>query len=148
MHDTPQSFDVNYTTAIEMMIIIAMEKWHATAPKPGQYGCKGDKWLENSQQVRLQYLLQLIGATDSDRIYGVIELKTRRSSTHESSVTSIRPAQPLTLNDHWYLDGCLNLGQKLDVVSALIHLGFSGNFLAMAKNFVAGDPLVKIRSNI
>jgi hypothetical protein len=34
---TPRSFDVSYTTAIEMLLIVGMGKWEANAPLPGQW---------------------------------------------------------------------------------------------------------------
>ena len=136
--DIPESFDVSFSTAMEMLHILGMGKWEETAPDPGQYGWKGDVWMENSQQARLQYLLQCIGLPDPDRIYSVLATETQRPRTYESSVTRARPSLSLTLNDRWYLDCCLNLPQKLQVVEALKHVGFSQSFIEMAKRFVAG----------
>jgi len=62
--DIEKSFDVSFTTAMEMLHILGMGKWEATSPEPGQYGWKGDAWMENSQQARLQYLLQGIGLSE------------------------------------------------------------------------------------
>ncbi len=143
MVNIPESFDVSFTTAMEMLHILGMGKWEETAPEPGQYGLKNGVWMENSQQARLQYLLQGIGLSDPDGVYSVIAQETRRPHTYESSVTRARPVQWLALNDRWYLDGCLNLPQKLQVVEALKRLGFSRNFIETAKCFVAGESLNK-----
>lgn len=139
MGNIPESFDVTFSTAIEMLHILGMGKWEVTAPKPGQYGLRSGVWMENSQQARLQYLLQGIGLLNPDKVYSIIAEETRRPHTYESPVTRARPAQWLDLNDRWYLDGCLNLLQKLQVVEALKHLGFSRSFIETAKRFVAGE---------
>jgi len=141
MGNIPESFDVSFTTAMEMLHILGIGRWEETAPEPGQHGLKGGVWMENSQQARLQYLLQGIGLSDPDRVYSVIATETRRPRTHESSVTRSRPVQWLALNDRWHLDACLSLPQKLQVVEALRHLGFSRRFIETAKRFVAGECL-------
>lgn len=122
-----------------------MGKWEESAPRPGKPGSKGSVWMENSQQARLQFLLQGIGVHNSDRVYRVLERRTHYSRTDTSSVTKVRPAQSLMLNDTWYLDKCLSLPQKLEVVEALKHLGYSRNFIETAKRFVAGQPLAGSR---
>ena len=126
---------------MEMLLIIGMGNWQESAPPPGKHGSKGGVWMENSQQARLQFLLQAIGTHDPDRVYRVLERRTHYTRTDTSSVTRVRPAQPLMLNDNWYLDTCLNLPQKLEVVEALKHLGYSRDFVDTAKRFVAGEPL-------
>ena len=137
----PKSFDVSFTTAMEMLHLVGMGTWEGTAPPPGQSGYKEDVWMENSQQARLQYLLIGIGKSNPDHDYGVLAERTRRQHSWESSVTRARPVQSLALNDRWYLDVCLNLPQKLQIVDALKHLGFSRAFIEAAKRFVAGEPL-------
>lgn len=136
--DIPESFCVSFTTAMEMLHILGMGKWEETAPEPGQMGDKGGVYMENSQQARLHYLLHGIGLTDPDRIYSLLATKTQRPRTNESSVTRVRPAQGLALNNRWHLDACLSLKQKLDVVEALKYLGYSRAFLEIAKRFVEG----------
>jgi hypothetical protein len=139
--NVPESFEVSFTTALEMLYILGMGNWEASAPPPGQHGLKGDEWLENSQQARLQYLLQGIGLSDADRVYSLLATKTRYSRTNDSSVTRVRPAQGLPLKGSWYLDCCLSLPQKLEVVETLKHLGYSRDFIETAKRFVAGKPI-------
>ena len=56
----------------------------------------------------------------------------------DSKITTKKPKQWLALNGCWYLDCCLNLAQKLEVVDALSHLGYSKDFIKIAKCFVEG----------
>lgn len=137
----PMSFETSFQGALEMLHILGMGKWESTAPTPGRFGSKGGVWMENSQQARLQFLLQGVGVHDPDAAYSVLEQRTHYSRTDTSSITKARPAQSLTLNDSWYLDTCLSLPQKLEVVDALKHLGYSRDFIETAKRFVAGEPL-------
>ena len=139
--DLPASFEVSFDVAMEMLLIIGMGTWQESAPPPGKHGSKGGVWMENSQQARLQFLLQAIGTHDPDRVYRALERRTHYSRTDISSVTKVRPAQSLMLNDNWYLDTCLNLSQKLEVVEALKHLRYSRDLVETAKRFVAGEPL-------
>jgi len=73
----PSSFDVSFTTAIEMLHILALGKWESTAPAPGRIGTCDGLPLENSQQARLHYLLDGIGAIDSEQMYSTLAVKTR-----------------------------------------------------------------------
>ncbi len=138
--DLPGSFEVSFEVAMEMLHIIGMGKWESTAPPPGKHGSKGGVWMENSQQARLQFLLQGVGVHAPDAVYSVLERRTHYSRTSNSSITRVRPAQFLTLNDSWYLDTCLSLPQKLEVVESLKQLGYSRDFVETAKRFVAGVP--------
>jgi hypothetical protein len=53
------------------------------------------------------------------------------------------PAKFLPLNDQWYLDCCLNLSQKLQVLDPLRYVDFSPRFIEMARRFVSGTPLLE-----
>jgi hypothetical protein len=139
--DLPASFEVSFDVAMEMLHIIGMGMWESTAPPPGKHGSKGGVWMENSQQARLRFLLQGVGVHAPDAVYSVLERRTHYSRTGNSSITTVRPAQFLTLHDSWYLDTCLSLPQKLEVVDALKQLGYSRDFVETAKRFVAGEPL-------
>jgi hypothetical protein len=144
--DIPALFEVSLEVAIEMLHIIGMGMWEATAPPPGTHGSKGGVWMENSQQARLQFLLQAMGTHDPDRVYRVLERRTHYSRTDTSSVMKVRPNQSLLLNNNWYLDTCLSLPQKLEIVEALKYLGYSRNFVETAKRFVAGEPIAMAES--
>lgn len=137
----PTQFEVSFKMALEMLHIIGMSKWETTAPPPGTRGFRGGVWMENSQQSRLQFLLQGIGVHDPDRTYSALQRWTHYSRTAMSSVTKIRPVQSLALNGTWYLDACLSLPQKLEVVETLKYLCYSRDFIETAKRFVAGEPL-------
>jgi len=43
----------------------------------------------------------------------------------------------------WYRDTCLSQPQKLEVVDALKHIGYSRDLVETAKLFVAGEPLAR-----
>lgn len=138
----PSSFDVSFSTVIEMLHILALGKWESTAPAPGRTGTRGGLPLENSQQARLHYLLEGIGAINSEQTYSTLAVKTRnQKGDTDSKITTRKPEQGLSLTGSWYLDCCLNLGQKLEVVDALKHLGYSRRFINIAKCFVEGRPI-------
>ena len=136
--DIPESFDVTLMTALEMIQIMGMDKWESTAPLPGKVGLRRNQALENSQQARLQYLLQGVGAHDTEKTYSALAVKTRNHRAMDSKITTRSPAQGLPLKGRWYLDCCLNLGQKLEIVDALRDLGYSRDFIQIAKRFVEG----------
>ena len=138
----PPSFDVSFTTAIEMLHILALGKWESTAPAPGRTGMRNGLPLENSQQARLHYLLAGIGVINSEQTYSTLAVKTRnQKGDTDSKITTRKPEQGLALNGRWYLDCCLNLAQKLEVVDALNHLGYSRKFIKIAECFVEGRPI-------
>ncbi|MCX7194014.1 MAG: hypothetical protein NTY60_10420 [Proteobacteria bacterium] len=140
----PSSFDVSFTTAIEMLHILALGKWESTAPELGMTGVRNGISLKNSQQARLHYLLEGIGVINSEHTYSTLAVKTRNPKGNtDSKITKRKPEQGLALNGRWYLDCCLNLGQKLEVVDALSHLGYSRGFIKIAKFFVEGILLTK-----
>lgn len=141
----PSSFDVSFTTALEMILIIAMGNWESTAPPPGRMGIYRSTKLRNSQQARLQYLLKRIGTGNLEKNYSTLAVKTRNHKTMDSKVTNNKPAQGLPLNEHWYIDCCLNLSQKIEIVEKLEYLGYSRDFVEIAKRFVEGLPIAKTR---
>lgn len=141
IYGVQSSFDVSFTTALEMLHIIGMGKWESTAPPPGKVGLYGEVELENSQQARLRYLLHGIGVIDPEKTYSTLVLKTRNDRNMDSKITANRPIQGLPLFGRWYLDCCLNLGQKLEIVRALRYIGYSQRFIEIAKRFVAGQPI-------
>lgn len=139
----PSTFDVDFTTAVEMLHIFGMGQWETTAPPPGKFGWRGGIVLENSQQARLQYLLVGIGRIDPEKTYSTLSAKTRSHRTLDSKITTNKPAQGLPLIGHWHLDCCLNLGQKFEIVEALRHLDYSRHFVEIAKRFVEGLPIAE-----
>lgn len=136
----PPSFDVNFETAMEMLHLYGLGKWESTAPPPGKYGFHGGNWRENSQQARLQYLLKNVGLRSPEDTYSTLAVRTRNAISMDSKITKREPAQGLPLSGNWYLDCCLNVGQKMAIVEALLHLGYSRRFVENAKRFVAGTP--------
>jgi len=139
----PSLFDVSFKTAIEMIHIIGMSMWEATAPQPGKIGLRGGSEMENSQQARLQFLLKGIGVLNTEKIYNTLAAKTRKHNVPDSKVTRNSPAQGLPLRGGWHLDCCLNLNQKLEIVESLRHLGYSRDFVDIAVRFVAGQPIAQ-----
>jgi len=141
IHGIQSSFDVGFTTALEMLHIIGMGKWESTAPPPGKFGLYGEEEIENSQQARLRYLLEGIGLIDPEKTYSTLAVKARNDRSINSKITANRPAQGLPLLGRWHLDCCLNLGQKLEIVRALRYIGYSQRFIKIANRFVAGQPI-------
>jgi hypothetical protein len=138
----PSSFDVSFTTALEVLHIIALGKWESTGPAPGRTGMRNGIPLQNSQQARLHFLLEGVGAINSEKTYSTLAVKTRsQKGATDSKITTRKPAHGLALNGRWYLDCCLNLAQKLEVVDALNHLGYSRKFIKIAECFVEGRPI-------
>lgn len=132
-------FEVNFMTAVEMIHIGGMSKWESTAPHPGKYGYRNGVELQNSQQARLQYLLEGVGFRNPDDTYSTLATRTRCHRTFDSKITRTKPAQGLQLPGGWHLNCCLNLGQKLEIVGTLRHLGYSRRFIDVAKRFVIGS---------
>jgi hypothetical protein len=143
----PESFDVTLITALEMIQIMGMGKWECAAPLPGKVGQRGGLAVENSQQARLQYILQGVGVVNPEKTYAALAIKTRNYRTMDSKITTSIPAQCLPLKGRWYLDCCLNLGQKLNIVDALHVLGYSRDFIQISKRFVEGRPIAESPQN-
>lgn len=138
-----ESFDTTFMDSIEMLLVFCMGKWESTAPPPGRKGIYRGVEMENSQQARLQHLLDLIGFIDADRTYSTLAVRTRRPRTGDSIITTNKPEHALPLKGRWYLDSCLDLERKLDVVDALWHVGYSREFIEGARRFVAGTPIAQ-----
>jgi hypothetical protein len=141
----PSSFKVSFITAIEMLYIMQLGKWENTAPLPGKFGWFNGIHLENSQQARLQYLLKNIGINNAEKTYSALAVKTRKSGDGGSMITTHKPAQGLPLLGGWYLDCCLNIGQKLEIVGSLRHLGYSRDFIEISKGFVIGKSISEVQ---
>lgn len=138
----PSSFCVSFMTLLEMLHILGMGKWESEAPEPGTVGLRGGSSLENSQQARLQFVLENVGVPNPEQAYSTLALKTRSSKGNgDSKVTMKRPVQGLPLLGSWYLDICLSLPQKLEIIDALLYLDYSPRFIAIAREFVAGRPI-------
>jgi len=131
-------FDVSYMTAIEMLHILGMTKWQSTAPQVGKYGWRNGERLQNSQQARLQYLLESVGFQDPEGIYSTLAIRNRYERVSESKITKSKPHQGLPLPGGWHIDSCQNINQKLEVVETLTNLGYSRDFITFAKKFVNG----------
>ena len=139
------SFGVSFMTALEMIHIFGMAKWESTAPEPGTVGLRGGSSLVNSQQARLQFLLENVGVSNPEQAYSTLALKTRNyKGNGDSKVTTKKPAQGLPLLGSWYLDSCLSLPQKLEIVDTLRHLDYSARFVEIARKFVAGKPISEV----
>jgi hypothetical protein len=129
---------------MEMLLFLCMGRWESTAPPDRRVGVYCGVDMKNSQQARLQYLLCLVGCIDADRTYSTLAVRTRRPRTCDSIITTNKPERGLPLRGRWYLDSCLELKRKLDVVvDALWHVGYSREFIEVARRFVAGKPLVQ-----
>jgi hypothetical protein len=136
----PPSFDVSFETAMEMMHLYGLGRWESTAPPPGKVGFLNGSRCENSQQARLQYLLKNVGLLSPEDTYSSLAVRTRNADSTDSKITKHEPKQGLPLSANWYLDCCLSLPQKVAIVEAFLHLGYSRRFVEDAKRFVAGTP--------
>lgn len=132
----------DYKVVAELVLMFSLFKWQQTAPSPGQFATKGDTFMENSQQARLQYLLQRVAVLNPNHIYQTISVHARRVDGESPiSTKSNWMKQPLQLNERWFLEACISLPQKKTIVAQLKWVGISSRMIACGEDFVAGETI-------
>ena len=126
----------------EFILFAFMVRWQQKAPADRHWGELDGKPTCNSQEARLAYVLQKAAVGRIDSIYSGLSRYTRRMDGN--SYVSRNPAwmkSPMHLLQDWFLEGCQKIEQKNNVLENLTKLGFSPEFEACAKDFVAGQNI-------
>lgn len=129
---------------VEILYLSLMQRWANTAPLDRHQGILDGEPVRNTQTERLKYVMEKIAAgseATTQRVYSTLARYTRRQDG-ESYISrrSSWMEQPEELSGGWYFEGCTSLEQKLNVVSALPHLGLSRPFVQAVAEFVAHKP--------
>ena len=126
---------------VEILYLTLMHRWERAAPPDKHAALLDGEDARNTQTARLRYVLEKIAAgtpATAERVYSTLARHTRRNDG-ESYVSrkSGWMQQPEALSCGWHVEACTNLDQKLNVVSALSHLGLSGAFVQAVADFVS-----------
>jgi len=131
-------------SAVEVLYLSLMKRWHNTAPADRRYGSLDGKREQNSQEARLAYVLQKIGAGQVDRAFSTLSrLIERRDGGSYISKDGARMESPRPLWNGWFLEGCASMEQKRGIIRELKHLGLSPPFIEAVDDFVAGKDIEK-----
>ena len=127
--------------SVEILYLALMLRWERTAPRDRHWGLLDGVPECNSQKARLAFVLRKIAA-GNDSFFPRMSLLTRREDGC-SYVSRDRSwiSGPCVLLDGWYLHGCMNLGQKQAMVSAVVKLGHSPLFGAAMDDFIEGKSV-------
>jgi len=127
---------------VECLYLSLMHRWQTTAPPDHHTGRLDGEPEENSQVARLAYVLKKIAVGQVDETFASLEKLTlkRDGSSHISKDTR-RMRSPYPLWDGWYLEGCMDLVAKLEIIRQLRQLGLSPAFVRSVESFVANDPI-------
>jgi hypothetical protein len=127
---------------VECLYLSLMHRWQTTAPPDHHTGLLDGEPAENSQVARLAYVLNKIAVGQVDAMFARLEkLTVKRDGTSHISRDMRRMCNPYPLWDGWYLEGCMSLEAKLDIVRQLRQLGLSPTFVRSVESFVANEPI-------
>ncbi len=130
---------------IEVLYLSLMQRWQRSAPADKHQGSLDGEVVRNTQTERLKYVLEKVSlgsAANTDRVYSTLARYTRRQDGESYiSKKSNWMQQPETLSGGWFFEGCTSLEQKLNVVSALSHVGLSGPFVQATAEFVSHNSI-------
>lgn len=127
---------------VECLYLSLMHRWQTTAPPDRHMGVLDGEPAENSQIARLAYVLNKIAIGQVDETFEKLErLTVKRDCSSHISRDTRRMRAPHPLHGDWYLEGCMSLLAKLEIVRQLRHLGLSRAFIQSVENFVANDGI-------
>jgi len=123
----------------EFCLFAILLRWEQNAPPDRHWGEFDGRPACNSQQQRLAHLLQTVAVGGVDVVYRTLARYTRRRDGNSNVSTDPSwMSEPMPLWDGWYVEGCLNIGQKLDLLDNLSKIGYSPEFVECARDFVEG----------
>lgn len=127
---------------VECLYLSLMQRWQTTAPLDGHVGLLDGEPEENSQVARLAYVLKKIAIGQVDEAFARLERLTikRDGSTHISRDRR-RMRNPYPLLGDWYLEGCMSLQAKLEIIRRFRQLGLSPAIIRSVESFVADDTI-------
>lgn len=133
---------------VELLYLALMLRWEKSAPRDGHQGLLDGRLERNTQKSRLVYVLGKIAA-GNDRFLPALSQRTRRNDGNSYVANdSAWMTDPCSLADGWYVEGCMSLPQKQDVVSAVVRLGHSPLFGACVNDFIAGKSVRRYMPSI
>lgn len=129
---------------VEILYLSLMQRWERSAPPDKHQGLLNGEPVRNTQTERLKYVLEKVALgsqATTERVYSTLARYTRRQDG-ESYISKRADwmQQPEALSGGWYFEGCTSLEQKLNVVSALSHVGLSGPFVQATAEFLSNKP--------
>lgn len=130
---------------VEILYLSLMQRWERSAPADKHQGFLDGEPARNTQTERLKYVLEKVALgsqATTERVYSTLARYTRRQDG-ESYISrkSDWMQQPEPLSGGWFFEGCTSLEQKLNVMSALSHVGLSGAFVQATAEFVSNKPI-------
>lgn len=129
------------THEIESLCLTMMQRWQLLAPPDGRSGCIGSQHASNHQVTRQALTLALLARSDADLLSRLARLSQGRNGADYLTCSPDRLINPYPISGGWYLEGCTNLGQKLDLLRRLREFGYSPDFVQAAQAFVANESL-------
>lgn len=127
---------------VECLYLSLMQRWQTTAPPDHHTGLLDGEPAENSQVARLAYVLKKIAAGQVDETFARLErLTVKRDGSSHISRDKRRMRAPHPLYGDWWLEGCMSLATKLDIIRQLRQLGLSPAFVRSVESFVANEPI-------
>lgn len=133
---------------VELLYLALMLRWEKSAPRDGHQGLLDGRLERNTQKSRLVYVLGKIAA-GNDRFFPALSQRTRRNDGNSYVASdSAWMTDPYPLAGGWYVEGCMSLPQKQDVVSAVVRLSHSRLFGACVNDFIAGKSVRRYMPSI
>ena len=133
---------MRFKSTVELFYLAMMLRWENTAPEDGTQGLLDGIEERNSQISRMVYILKLIASGNTDRVYNLLSIHSRRNdgNSYISKYSSwMNSAQKL--DDKWYFEGCTNLIQKKYIILGLRKLDLSSAFVNAVEDFVSGKSV-------
>ena len=130
---------------VEILYLSLMLRWESSAPPDKHQARLDGEIARNTQTERLKYVLEKVALgrpATTERVYSTLSRHLRRQDGESYiSQKSAWMQQPEVLSGGWFFEGCTSLEQKLNVVSALSHVGLSGPFVQATAEFVSHKPI-------
>lgn len=127
---------------VEILYLCLMSRWEKTAPIDRHQGLLDGNLEQNTQVSRMAFLLTKVAAGSENKTYKTLSLHSRRKDGNSYiSQDSSWMTEPKELSSGWFLEGCMNLEQKQEILSKLGKIGLSSIFVSCADDFVAGKSV-------
>jgi hypothetical protein len=128
---------------VEYLYLALMVRWEKTAPPDNHEGLLDNKRERNTQKARMTFILRKIAAGQEKHVYALLSQFSRRNDGNSYvSNDSSWMIDPCSLNDDWFLEGCLSLSQKQLILQNLTKLDLSPYLVNCIDDFVAGKSII------
>lgn len=128
---------------VECLYLVLMLRWEKTAPPDNHEGLLDNKRERNTQKARMAFILEKIAAGQEERVYTLMCRFSRRidGNSYVSSDFSWMN-DPCSLAHGWFLEGCIRLTQKQQILQHLTKLDLSPYLVDCIDEFVAGKSII------